>query len=167
MTLKQETASVLAKFSDKSNERKLVLTIIDQYKLDSPVMWPDYDKTINNPVMIGTVFAKYYGDNPCPNKDLYALWCDCGIDKSLNEIFRGETVMCETCNGDNKERCNNPDHGLMDGLRFQGDEMRCPVCGWDEECLVPDGGCCFDCEGKTEGFKNPNAQALLEFIKTL
>ena len=122
MTLKQETASVLAKFSDKSNERKLVLTIIDQYKLDSPVMCPDYDKTINNPVMIGTVFAKYYGDNPCPNKDLYALWCDCGIDKSLNEILGGETI-----------------------LKSLGKNIR----------------------GVSEQLKDPNAQALLEFIKTL
>ena len=132
MTLKQETASVLAKFTDKSNERKLVLTIIDQYKLDSPVIWPDYDKTINNPVMIGTVL-KYMSLEKIPrgtlvdrSEVLFRLYLECGIDKSLNEIFGGEV--------------------------------------WDHYEVLDDDRTIIGIKGH---LKDPNAQALLEFIKTL
>ena len=122
MTLKQETASVLAKFADKSNERKLVLTIIDQYKLDSPVIWPDYDKTINNPVMIGTVLKYIWelGDGSYDEKahDLAWLWRRCGEDreksyhdKSLNEIFVGKT-------------CNRRGGGSTDNEVFMDDSVQ-------------------------------------------
>ena len=151
MTLKQETADIIEKFADKSlTEGCLVLTEYDVKKTvvrdtDFYVEWAGkmrederpfvynvqedksgdkvyLKKIIGHPVMIGTVFAKYYGDNPCPNKDLYALWCDCGIDKSLNEILGGETI-----------------------LKSLGKNIR----------------------GVSEQLKDPNAQALLEFIKTL
>ena len=155
MTLKQETADIIEKFADKSlTEGCLVLTEYDVKKTvvrdtDFYVEWAGkmrederpfvynvqedksgdkvyLKKIIGHPVMIGTVFAKYYGDNPCPNKDLYALWCDCGIDKSLNEIFGGEV--------------------------------------WDHYEVLDDDRTIIGIKGH---LKDPNAQALLEFIKTL
>ena len=160
MTLKQETADIIEKFADKSlTEGCLVLTEYDVKKTvvrdtDFYVEWAGkmrederpfvynvqedksgdkvyLKKIIGHPVMIGTVFAKYYGDNPCPNKDLYALWCDCGIDKSLNEIFEGELIT---------HNCS--------------EVVKCAM-----ECVHTD--------TSGERLKDPNAQALLEFIKTL
>jgi len=140
MTLKQETADIIEKFADKSlTEGCLVLTEYDVKKTvvrdtDFYVEWAGkmrederpfvynvqedksgdkvyLKKIIGHPVMIGTVFAKYYGDNPCPNKDLYALWCDCGIDKSLNEIFGGKT-------------CNRRGGGSTDNEVFMDDSVQ-------------------------------------------
>ena len=41
---------------------------------------------------------------------------------------------CTECNWRWVEICNNPDHWLMDALSCRWDEMKCPVCGWDEHC---------------------------------
>ena len=42
--------------------------------------------------------------------------------------------VCKTCGGDGIERCDNPDHGLLDALSFRGaNESACPCCGHDEQ----------------------------------
>jgi len=40
---------------------------------------------------------------------------------------------CEFCGGDGIARCNNPDHGFMDGVGGELKRLGCPVCGHDEE----------------------------------
>ncbi len=60
-----------------------------------------------------------------------------------------ERFVCETCGGDGKETCNNPDHGGIESGLFGRDNNRlgCPVCGHNENHKVSGGGDCFDCEG--------------------
>jgi predicted RNA-binding Zn-ribbon protein involved in translation (DUF1610 family) len=40
---------------------------------------------------------------------------------------------CKSCGGDGIERCDNPDHGLLNAISFRGaNESACPCCGHDE-----------------------------------
>jgi hypothetical protein len=55
---------------------------------------------------------------------------------------------CETCGGDGKETCTNPDHNFIDAMSFQDiGRIGCPVCGHDPKYKVPNGGNCEDCNG--------------------
>lgn len=56
-------------------------------------------------------------------------------------------VICETCGGDGKETCNNPDHAFIDAVGGETYRLGCPVCGHDENHKVPNGGNCEDCNG--------------------
>lgn len=48
------------------------------------------------------------------------------------------TKACEACWWDWIEKCNNPDHGLIDGvIRGLWNAHGCPVCGFDDKCRVP------------------------------
>jgi len=58
-----------------------------------------------------------------------------------------ELEDCETCGGDGKETCNNPDHGFIEALGGEIGRLGCPVCGHDENYKVPNGGKCEDCNG--------------------
>lgn len=43
-------------------------------------------------------------------------------------------MECEACSGDGIERCDNPDHGILNMIRFRGaSETACPCCGHDEQ----------------------------------
>ena len=161
MTLKQETADIIEKFADKSlTEGCFVLTEYDVKKTvvrdtDFYVEWAGkmrederpfvynvqedksgdkvyLKKIIGHPVMIGTVL-KYMSLEKIPrgtlvdrSERLFRLYLECGIDKSLNEIFGGEV--------------------------------------WDHYEVLDDDRTIIGIKGH---FKDPNAQALLEFIKTL
>jgi hypothetical protein len=55
---------------------------------------------------------------------------------------------CETCGGDGKETCTNPDHNFIDAMSFHDiGRIGCPVCGHDPKYKVPNGGNCEDCNG--------------------
>jgi hypothetical protein len=54
---------------------------------------------------------------------------------------------CETCGGDGKETCNNPDHGFIDGVGGEVARLGCPCCGHDPKHKVKNGGDCEDCNG--------------------
>lgn len=42
--------------------------------------------------------------------------------------------ICTSCGGDGIERCDNPDHGLLNSLSFRGaNESACPCCIHDEQ----------------------------------
>jgi hypothetical protein len=65
------------------------------------------------------------------------------IDESQFEVRD-----CETCGGDGKETCTNPDHNFIDAMSFQDiGRIGCPVCGHDPKYKVPNGGNCEDCNG--------------------
>jgi hypothetical protein len=43
-----------------------------------------------------------------------------------------KTHICPACGGDGIERCNNPDHGLINSLSFHDvGRIGCPCCGHD------------------------------------
>lgn len=57
---------------------------------------------------------------------------------------------CETCGGDGKETCTNPDHGfysMIYSVNCDISRIGCPCCGHDPEHKVPNGGKCEDCNG--------------------
>lgn len=54
---------------------------------------------------------------------------------------------CETCGGDGKETCTNPDHGMITAIGGETQRLGCPVCGHDENHKVKGGGKCEDCNG--------------------
>lgn len=54
---------------------------------------------------------------------------------------------CETCGGDGRETCSNPDHGFIDAVGGEIGRLGCPVCGHDDNHKVKDGGNCEDCDG--------------------
>ena len=57
-------------------------------------------------------------------------------------------VKCPLCNGDGRETCTNPDHGLIDILYFHDiGRIGCPCCGHDENHKVINGGECDLCCG--------------------
>lgn len=57
-------------------------------------------------------------------------------------------VTCPVCNGDGKETCTNPDHGLIGALNFNEiGRLGCPCCGHDPKHKVPNGGACEVCNG--------------------
>lgn len=58
-----------------------------------------------------------------------------------------ELIDCEACGGDGKETCNNPDHGFIDAVSGEIGRLGCPVCGYDENYKVPNGGICEPCAG--------------------
>jgi hypothetical protein len=64
------------------------------------------------------------------------------IDESQFEVRD-----CETCGGDGKETCNNPDHGFIEAMPGDVGRIGCPVCGHDPKYKVPNGGNCEDCNG--------------------
>jgi hypothetical protein len=71
-----------------------------------------------------------------------------------------KTIKCTSCFGDGIERCDNPDHGLLNALSFRGsNESACPCCGhdehyrmrsWDHECGKYKWNKCPDCDGSGE-----------------
>jgi hypothetical protein len=90
----------------------------------------------------------------------YNSWLNSGITVSpeLKEILKDGGVYdlnefgiedCETCGGDGKETCNNPDHGLIGAMGFHDiGRIGCPVCGHDPNFKVKNGGACDQCDGK-------------------
>lgn len=56
-------------------------------------------------------------------------------------------IICETCGGDGKETCSNPDHGFISGMGGELYRLGCPVCGHDENHKIKNGGICEDCNG--------------------
>lgn len=54
---------------------------------------------------------------------------------------------CESCGGDGKETCNNPDHGFISAVGGEINRLGCPVCGHDPNHKVYGGGKCEDCNG--------------------
>lgn len=57
-------------------------------------------------------------------------------------------VICPDCNGDGKETCHNPDHGLVESLVFHDIGRRgCPGCGHDENYKTGSGLPCETCDG--------------------
>jgi len=120
MTLKQETADIIAKFSDKSSSCQSC-----GFSMGSGTQ----------AVFIGTVLKKMLStelhDHDKAVLRLTYLWENCGIYKSLNEIFGGELIT---------HNCS--------------ELVKCAM-----ECVHTD--------TSGERLKDPNAQALLEFIKTL
>lgn len=71
-----------------------------------------------------------------------------------------ETWVCPDCHGDGIERCNNPDHGLIDALFFHDvGRLGCPVCGHDEEHRVQ-GSKCPTCDGT--GIRKPDVKELID-----
>ena len=123
MTLKQETADIIAKFADKTlsfgcgieHHKGFVFYVSEEsthdyhgtplYSLSSIHKGKPYGEVINtkvkeeniigHPVFIGTVLKKMLStelhDNDKAVLRLTYLWENCGIDKSLNEIFVGKT----------------------------------------------------------------------------
>jgi len=175
MTLKQETAYIIEKFADKSltfgckfiaedayGDRTELIFLKKYYDTGNTVsieyMPPgdsccgvfnsedcDFDEfeIIGQPVMIGYVLGRMETHVTLPggasivtknSNILLFLWGKCGINKSLNEIFSGETDTQKYC-----QECLD---------------------GWHPRCAINK----HDFKLK---LKDPNAQALLEFIKTL
>ena len=59
-----------------------------------------------------------------------------------------KNVICPECNGDGKETCTNPDHGLITMFSFHEiGRLGCPVCGHDPDHKVYNGGDCDLCLG--------------------
>ena len=57
-------------------------------------------------------------------------------------------VKCPCCNGDGKETCHNPDHGLIGALTWHDvGRLGCPVCGHHEHNKVRGGAPCEECNG--------------------
>lgn len=54
---------------------------------------------------------------------------------------------CQSCGGDGRETCSNPDHGFIGAVGGEIGRLGCPVCGHDPYCKVPDGGDCEECNG--------------------
>lgn len=56
--------------------------------------------------------------------------------------------ICETCGGDGKETCTNPDHSFIAMQSFNDiGRVGCPCCGHDPDHKVINGGICEDCNG--------------------
>ena len=55
--------------------------------------------------------------------------------------------ICPDCEGDGISRCNNPDHGFIEGMPGEVNRLGCPVCGHDPEYRVF-GEKCETCQGK-------------------
>jgi hypothetical protein len=64
-------------------------------------------------------------------------------------------VICDTCDGDGIERCDNPDHCFINNVGGEIGRLGCPVCGHDEYHRIF-GSKCTDCNGTgfVEGAKN-------------
>lgn len=60
----------------------------------------------------------------------------------------GKICICPTCDGDGRETCGNPDHGFIiaNGWNEIG-RLGCPICGYDPDHKVPNGGKCDMCNG--------------------
>lgn len=69
-------------------------------------------------------------------------------DELDSDVSVHESQCCETCGGDGKETCTNPDHGFIDALSFTDiGRIGCPACGTDPRHKVKGGGKCEDCNG--------------------
>lgn len=64
-----------------------------------------------------------------------------------NNVTSNSQQVCETCGGDGKETCTNPDHGFIGAMGGDVGRLGCPVCGHDENHKVINGGKCEDCNG--------------------
>lgn len=82
-------------------------------------------------------------------RDKQVAWNKDVVDGSgVNEQLSNDT--CETCGGDGKETCTNPDHGfysMIYSVNCDISRIGCPCCGHDPEHKVPNGGKCEDCNG--------------------
>lgn len=63
-------------------------------------------------------------------------------------------MICPDCGGDGRETCNSPDHGFIHSIQLidnpqvsQIGRLGCPVCGYDPNYKVINGGSCERCEG--------------------
>lgn len=61
--------------------------------------------------------------------------------------MKQEIIVCETCGGDGKETCTNPDHGFIHDMPGDTSVLGCPICGHAPYYKVPNGGICEDCGG--------------------
>lgn len=55
--------------------------------------------------------------------------------------------LCESCGGDGREHCNNPDHDFNYAIGGETRRLGCPCCRFPDSTLVENGGECEECNG--------------------
>ena len=152
---------------DTTVKRVSGLTWFDKMKILGLII-PKDEKTLHHVNVPSHCAHQYFTDhwnslhaNPVREGD---RWASYPYDKSAVESF-----ICETCGGDGKETCDNPDHCGIDSGLFGREIHRlgCPVCGHNEDYKVPNGGDCFDCHGTGYSYKGKPLTILIPYVEVL
>lgn len=72
------------------------------------------------------------------------------MNSPMNDEELQEALVCDSCEGDGKEHCSNPDHAFVAGMGTEEmQRLGCPTCDYPRSTVVIRGGSCEDCNGSS------------------